>query len=61
VIDFRTGDVRAEMGKLAAGSASLVASSPPFSGLRDYLPPDHPQKHLEMGSERRRPSSWTPC
>jgi hypothetical protein len=39
------------MAEIPDGSVSLVASSPPFIALRSYLPADHPDKHLEIGSE----------
>jgi hypothetical protein len=36
---------------LCAAATDLVLSSPPFLALRSYLPPDHPDKAKEIGSE----------
>lgn len=46
-----TGDVRAVLRTLESDSVHCVITSPPYHGLRSYLPADHPQKHLEIGSE----------
>jgi DNA modification methylase len=46
-----TGDVRAVLATLPDESVDCCVTSPPYWGLRSYLPPDHPQKHLEIGSE----------
>lgn len=32
--------------------AQTCVTSPPYFGLRSYLPPDHPDKHLEIGACR---------
>ena len=48
---FVVGDVRKVLASLPDQSVDLVFSSPPFLGLRSYLPPDHPNKSLEIGSE----------
>jgi hypothetical protein len=45
------GDVRAALATLPDASVDLVVTSPPFLALRSYLPPDHPDKALEIGSE----------
>lgn len=45
------GDVRAVLATLPADSADIVLTSPPFLALRSYLPADHPDKALELGSE----------
>jgi len=45
------GDVFARMADLPDGSIDLIVTSPPFLALRSYLPADHPDKHLEIGSE----------
>jgi DNA modification methylase len=50
-IRWYTGDVFAEMAKLPDQSVDLVVTSPPFWKLRSYLPHDHKNKHLEIGSE----------
>ena len=46
-----TGDVRAVLATLPDESVDCCITSPPYWGLRSYLPADHPQKHLEIGSE----------
>jgi site-specific DNA-methyltransferase (adenine-specific) len=48
---YYVGDALTVMRTLPAGSVDLVLSSPAFLGLRSYLPPDHPDKAKEMGSE----------
>ena len=48
---FLVGDVFARLADIADDSIDLVMTSPPFLALRSYLPPDHPDKHLEIGSE----------
>ena len=45
------GDVFQRMAQLPDHSYDLIITSPPFLALRSYLPDDHPQKHLELGSE----------
>ena len=45
------GDCRAVLPTLPAGSVHCCVTSPPYFGLRSYLPEGHPDKHLEMGSE----------
>ena len=45
------GDVFDRMADLEDGSVDLVLTSPPFLALRSYLPPDHPDKAKEIGSE----------
>jgi DNA modification methylase len=44
-------DVMDGLKQLADNSVHCVVTSPPYFGLRSYLPPDHPLKHLEIGSE----------
>lgn len=48
---FIIGDTRAVVASLPDASVDLVLSSPPFLALRSYLPADHPDKELEIGSE----------
>lgn len=48
---FIVGDVLEQLRLLPDASVDLVFSSPPFLALRSYLPPDHPDKGLEIGSE----------
>jgi len=45
------GDVTARLQDLPAASVHCVVTSPPYWGLRTYLPDDHPAKGLEMGAE----------
>ncbi len=45
------GDCRAILPTLPAGSFQTCVTSPPYYGLRSYLPDDHPEKHIEIGSE----------
>jgi len=46
-----TGDCRSVLKTLPADSVHCCVTSPPYWGLRSYLPPDHPDKHKEIGSE----------
>jgi DNA modification methylase len=48
---FVVGDTRDVVASLPDGSVDLVMTSPPFLALRSYLPPDHPWKDREIGSE----------
>ena len=48
---YLVGDVRATLATLEPVSVDLVLTSPPFLALRSYLPADHPDKPLEIGSE----------
>jgi DNA methylase len=48
---FLVGDVFDRMAEIPDGSVDLVLTSPPFLALRSYLPPDHPDKGKEIGSE----------
>lgn len=50
-IPFLVGDVWERMAGMDDGSVDLVLTSPPFLALRSYLPPDHPDKAKEIGSE----------
>lgn len=45
------GDNRLTMPTLPAGCAHVCVTSPPYFGLRSYLPADHADKSLELGSE----------
>lgn len=51
MIDLRIGDVRQQLREMEAGSVHVNVSSPPYWALRSYLPADHPNKSLELGSE----------
>lgn len=44
-------DVMDGLRQLPDESVHCVVTSPPYFGVRSYLPPDHPLKHLEIGSE----------
>jgi hypothetical protein len=50
-LSYVIADTRAHTATLADASVDLVFTSPPFLALRSYLPPDHPDKALEIGSE----------
>jgi site-specific DNA-methyltransferase (cytosine-N4-specific) len=50
-VRYEIGDTRDVVRSLPDAGVSLVASSPPFIALRSYLPDDHPDKALEIGSE----------
>lgn len=47
------GDVRAVLRQMIADGVQVdtIVTSPPYWGLRSYLPPDHPDKKHEIGSE----------
>lgn len=45
------GDCRAMLATLPADSVHVCITSPPYFGLRSYLPAGHPDKAREMGSE----------
>lgn len=48
---YVVGDVFDVLASMEPGSVDMVMTSPPFLALRSYLPPDHPQKSKEIGSE----------
>lgn len=45
------GDVRTRLARLASESVHCIVTSPPYFGLRSYLPDGHPNKHQEVGTE----------
>lgn len=45
------GDVRDMLRTLESDSVDCVVTSPPYWGLRSYLPGEHPDKALEIGLE----------
>lgn len=47
------GDVREQLKTLADDSIDCAVTSPPYWGLRSYLPDDHPDKPKEIGLERK--------
>jgi site-specific DNA-methyltransferase (cytosine-N4-specific) len=50
-IRFICADVMAGLAQLPDESVHCVVTSPPYFGLRSYLPGGHPDKALEIGSE----------
>lgn len=48
---FIVGHTLTALRAMPDASVDLVLTSPPFLGLRSYLPEDHPDKALEMGGE----------
>jgi site-specific DNA-methyltransferase (adenine-specific) len=50
-ITLHIGDVFDRLAKIPDRSIDLIVTSPPFLALRSYLPDDHPDKDLEIGSE----------
>lgn len=45
------GDCLKSLRDMAPGSVNCCVTSPPYWGLRSYLPDDHPDKALEIGLE----------
>jgi len=50
-VRYLVGDARALLAEVPDGSVDLICTSPPYLSLRSYLPADHPDKALELGSE----------
>jgi site-specific DNA-methyltransferase (cytosine-N4-specific) len=50
-IRFICADVMEGLRQLPDESVHVCVTSPPYFGLRSYLPKDHPSKRLEIGSE----------
>lgn len=50
-VSILQGDCRATLATLPACSVNCCVTSPPYFGLRSYLPERHPLKYLEMGME----------
>ncbi len=50
-IKILIGDCRDVLKTLESNSVHCCVTSPPYYGLRSYLPEGHPDKHLEIGSE----------
>lgn len=48
---YIVGDVFDAMAAMPDGGFDLILTSPPFYRLRSYLPDDHPDKAVEIGSE----------
>ena len=51
------GDCRETLKTIADGSVHCCVTSPPYWGLRSYLPVGHPDKHMEIGQEPT-PEAW---
>jgi DNA modification methylase len=45
------GDARQLLAQMPFDTFHCCITSPPYHGMRSYLPADHPWKHLEIGSE----------
>lgn len=52
MITLLEGDCREVLKTLPAESVQCCVTSPPYFGLRSYLPDSHPDKELEIGAER---------
>jgi DNA modification methylase len=52
MIQHLEGDCRDILATLPAQSIHCAVTSPPYFGLRSYLPIDHPMKSREIGQER---------
>lgn len=50
-VSILTGDTREMLRTLPERSVQTVVTSPPYFGLRSYLPEGHPDKALEIGLE----------
>ena len=46
------GDCRKLIKQMPDRSVQCIVTSPPYWGLRSYLPKNHPEKHLEIGQEK---------
>ena len=46
-----TGDARTALAAIPDGSIQCTVTSPPYFGLRSYLPTGHDGKHAELGAE----------
>jgi DNA modification methylase len=51
VVQYLQGDCREVLKGLPAGSVQCVVTSPPYMGLRRYLPAGHPDAGKEIGRE----------
>lgn len=49
---YVVGDARELLHQLPDKSIDCVVTSPPYWGLRSYLPDGHPSKTMELGCER---------
>jgi site-specific DNA-methyltransferase (cytosine-N4-specific) len=55
-LQLLTGDARQLLPTLPADSVHTVVTSPPYFGLRSYLPAGHPDKAREIGGETSLPA-----
>jgi DNA modification methylase len=46
------GDCRDTLKTIPSGTVQCCVTSPPYWGLRSYLPKGHPDKHREIGQEK---------
>ena len=46
------GDCRDTLATIPTGTVQMCVTSPPYWGLRSYLPKGHPDKHREIGQEK---------
>jgi site-specific DNA-methyltransferase (cytosine-N4-specific) len=46
------GDCRETLRQIPDGTVQMCVTSPPYWGLRSYLPKGHPDKHREIGQEK---------
>lgn len=50
-VSIHVGDCLESLRAMPDQSVHTCITSPPYLGLRSYLPADHPDKHLEIGLE----------
>lgn len=55
MIRIVVGDCLDRLSAIPEASVQTVITSPPYFGLRSYLPPGHPDKDKEIGQEKRHP------
>lgn len=51
-VQYLIGNVFDRLAEIPDGTVDLVVTSPPFLGLRSYLPDGHPDKDKEIGGEK---------
>ena len=51
-VNILVGDCREQLRAIPDGSVHCCVTSPPYFGLRSYLPDEHPAKALEIGQEK---------
>lgn len=52
MLSLRTGDTRVQLKRLLKQSVHCIVTSPPYYGLRRYLPADDPNAIYEIGTEK---------